>query len=329
MDHHIFISHASEDKDHFVRPLAAKLHSAGVRVWYDEYSLQVGDSLRESIDTGLASCAFGLVILSPNFFKKRWAKRELNGLVAREMSEDRNIILPLWLNIEHKEIATHSPPLADLLGIKYHGDLDEVVAKILDRLRYLDPYRVLGGEQNVTLDSPDGSTALWTIRRKVQINRQSLSRMETRISSAGDLDINSFTPGARCGFKNVSGTKFIEVVYEPPISPGQVFCQEVILKTRGMYQELQNAASISPALPCEEFLLSVETHYPGSIGNVWAYKLIGREIIEISGVTEQQAGQLYSISIKNLLPGVYYSLIWERTNYDGEIEQVKDYLDRP
>ena len=38
----IFISHASEDKDAIVRPLATILERLSVRVWYDEFSLQLG-----------------------------------------------------------------------------------------------------------------------------------------------------------------------------------------------------------------------------------------------------------------------------------------------
>src|SRR5262249_18319996 len=55
----VFISHASEDKDAFVRPLAKALRSAGIRVWYDEFTLKWGASLRESIDRGLATSRYG------------------------------------------------------------------------------------------------------------------------------------------------------------------------------------------------------------------------------------------------------------------------------
>lgn len=41
-----FISHDSRDKDDFVRPLARKLQSMLCPVWYDEYSLNVGDRAR-------------------------------------------------------------------------------------------------------------------------------------------------------------------------------------------------------------------------------------------------------------------------------------------
>jgi TIR domain len=48
-----FICHASEDKAALVRPLAERLRAEHVEVWYDEFSLSVGDSLRRSIDRGL------------------------------------------------------------------------------------------------------------------------------------------------------------------------------------------------------------------------------------------------------------------------------------
>jgi hypothetical protein len=70
----VFVSHASEDKDSFVRPLAAALAKRGLRVWFDEYTLRLGDSLTRSIDKGLASCRFGIVVLSPAFFSKEWTQ---------------------------------------------------------------------------------------------------------------------------------------------------------------------------------------------------------------------------------------------------------------
>ncbi len=63
----LFISHASEDKDEIARPLADQLVEAGLKVWFDEYELTVGDSLRRSIDQGLAQSRFGVVILKRTF----------------------------------------------------------------------------------------------------------------------------------------------------------------------------------------------------------------------------------------------------------------------
>jgi histidyl-tRNA synthetase len=44
----VFVSHASEDKDAIARPLAKELRSRGLRVWYDEFELKIGDSLSEN-----------------------------------------------------------------------------------------------------------------------------------------------------------------------------------------------------------------------------------------------------------------------------------------
>jgi hypothetical protein len=62
-EYDVFISHASEDKEGVVRPLANALKSEGLRVWYDEFELKIGDSLRQKIDRGLATSRVGLVVL--------------------------------------------------------------------------------------------------------------------------------------------------------------------------------------------------------------------------------------------------------------------------
>jgi len=80
-----FISHASEDKDSIVRPLAKLLSNLGFNIWYDEFELRVGDSLRQSIDQGLVNSNYGIVILSKAFFSKNWPQYELNSLTAREI----------------------------------------------------------------------------------------------------------------------------------------------------------------------------------------------------------------------------------------------------
>ena len=111
-----FVSHASEDKDGFVRELAEALRTKGANVWYDEFTLKVGDSLRQNIDRGLANSRFGIVVLSENFFKKQWPNRELDGLVAREV-QGHTRILPIWHKVSKGEVAHYSPMLADKVAL--------------------------------------------------------------------------------------------------------------------------------------------------------------------------------------------------------------------
>jgi len=114
--HDAFISHASEDKDELVRPLAQALIALGDKVWYDEFALKVGDSLRRSIDHGLASSRFGIVVLSPSFFAKNWPQYELDGLVAKEQ-QGTKVILPLWHRVSKNDVLQYSPTLADRLAL--------------------------------------------------------------------------------------------------------------------------------------------------------------------------------------------------------------------
>ena len=72
----LFISHASEDKDSLVRPLAILLERLSVKVWYDEFSLKLGDDLSLSIDRGLQASRYGLLILSKSFLAKNWTDYE-------------------------------------------------------------------------------------------------------------------------------------------------------------------------------------------------------------------------------------------------------------
>lgn len=108
----VFISHASEDKDEVVRPLAFALQNGGLSVWYDEYELKIGDSLRRKIDSGLSKSRFGIVVFSKQFFSKGWTNYELDGIVTKAVNGEQ-VLLPIWHNITKKEILDFSPSLAD------------------------------------------------------------------------------------------------------------------------------------------------------------------------------------------------------------------------
>ena len=127
----LFISHASEDKDAVARPLYQLLREKGLSVWFDEAELTLGDSLRRKIDSGLAKCAYGIVILSPHFMAKEWPQRELDGLVARETSTGEKAILPVWHQIDKRALVRHSPMLADRLAASTRDGIPKVADQIL------------------------------------------------------------------------------------------------------------------------------------------------------------------------------------------------------
>jgi len=108
----VFISHATEDKESIVRPLANYLKEKGLKVWYDEFELKIGDSLRRKIDLGISRSLFGIVVLSKSFFSKNWTNYELDGLVTKSITGEQ-ILLPIWHDITKNELISYSPSLAD------------------------------------------------------------------------------------------------------------------------------------------------------------------------------------------------------------------------
>jgi hypothetical protein len=131
--HDVFISHASEDKDQIVRSLANALRARGLDVWYDEFSLRIGDSLRQRIDRGLANSRVGLVVLSPSFINKGWTNYELDGIVTRTVSGEQ-ILLPIWHNITKQQVVDFSPSLADKVARSTATHTTEEIAAEIAKL---------------------------------------------------------------------------------------------------------------------------------------------------------------------------------------------------
>lgn len=134
-DYDVFISHASEDKDAIVRPLANALRDNGLSVWYDEFELKIGDSLRRKIDIGLAKSNFGIVVISRSFIRKGWTNYELDGLITRSVSGEQ-VLLPIWHDITKQEVIDYSPSLADKVARNTAiNTVDEIALEITELIR--------------------------------------------------------------------------------------------------------------------------------------------------------------------------------------------------
>lgn len=190
----VFISHASEDKNIIAKPLAEALRRAGIDIWYDEYVLEVGDSLTRCIEKGLTECNYGIVILSPNFLNKEWTERELAGLFTKQ-KKDKKVILPILHNLSYQELAEKKPMLADLLSISSDVPFPELVKKIIEvvsindvdlkkiaptNIKKLD--QILGGglhrRSSLVIEGPKavGKTTL-----AIQIQKAALERGESAL----------------------------------------------------------------------------------------------------------------------------------------------------
>lgn len=92
----IFLSHSWKDK-FFVRELAKKIESYGIKVWLDEAELKVGDSLIQKIGEAIETTDFVGVVLSSNSVNSEWVQRELQAAMQKEFRKRKVVVLPILL----------------------------------------------------------------------------------------------------------------------------------------------------------------------------------------------------------------------------------------
>lgn len=92
----IFLCHSSKDK-FFVRELAERLRSYGVKVWIDEAEIKIGESLTEKIGKAIDENDYVGVVLSRNSVNSEWVQRELQIAINKEISKKQVVVLPMLL----------------------------------------------------------------------------------------------------------------------------------------------------------------------------------------------------------------------------------------
>lgn len=134
MEWDLFVSHASEDKEDIVKPLVNELERYGLKVWYDEFELKIGDSLSESIDKGIIHSKNGLIIISKSFLNKNWTDYELKSFIMKETEQCGNI-LPIWHNVTKADVMNRSLFLADKFALSSDIGVEQLAIKILQKIR--------------------------------------------------------------------------------------------------------------------------------------------------------------------------------------------------
>lgn len=128
-----FICHDSRDKP-IAAQIAIDLQKMLCPVWYDDFSLKVGDNLRKSIEKGLQECKKCVLVLSKNFLSNAgWTQTEFDSIFTRELIEEKNFVLPVWVNVSKEEVFRYSPSLANKVGIKW-ANAEEVVRKLFQAI---------------------------------------------------------------------------------------------------------------------------------------------------------------------------------------------------
>lgn len=131
-----FISHDSRDKPEYARPLAEALARALIPVWFDEYSLGIGDSLYESIEQGLKNAPNVIILLSKNFISnERWGRAEFVMAAQRQVLEAGGVLLPVWIDMTAEEVREYDLTLAGLVAADWSEGLGRVVQKLVRTIK--------------------------------------------------------------------------------------------------------------------------------------------------------------------------------------------------
>ena len=100
-------------------------------VWFDEFSLNVGDRLRESIERGLREARKCVLVVTPNFLDNTgWTRAEFNAIFTREIVERNDVLLPVWHRVTREQVYEYSPVLADRVAVDWSLGKNEVVRRL-------------------------------------------------------------------------------------------------------------------------------------------------------------------------------------------------------
>ena len=93
----VFLSHTTKDKP-AVRELAERLKQDGLRVWFDEWVIQPGDSIPLKIEQGLEQSRTLILVMSQNAFASEWVTLERHTALFRDPTNAERRFIPLRLD---------------------------------------------------------------------------------------------------------------------------------------------------------------------------------------------------------------------------------------
>jgi small GTP-binding protein len=175
----VFLSHSFKDKA-VVRPIAQRLRSDGLKVWFDEWMLKPGEDHAARLEHGLQHSRVLILCMSANAFSGDWPQLERQTLRFRDPSQrERRFVLvrldsaplktPLlhYLYIDSRSINFWQDEYPRLLeacrqatGTGVEGSPTNAKDLSRSQVRQLDGDFDMGTEIRVCAFSPDGKLIL-------------------------------------------------------------------------------------------------------------------------------------------------------------------------
>lgn len=253
----VFISHSSEDKDTVVRELANLLKSLGLKVWYDEFTLKVGDSLTQKIDEGLIDSNFGIIIISNAFLNKKWTDYEYRSLLSKE-DNFKKVILPIWHNITQDEIKDFSLYLADKFALDTKkNSIQEIAKKLLEIIRpdlYQNFSRLMLYKKMISEAKPEKAKVddlIWGEKQRENLTPSQVNRIknfyysigqefETSLQDTLDCYLYDHNPETEIQTWEIMNVTFIEYIIQESIESKDTrkeIAKQLVLMSMGTVSE--------------------------------------------------------------------------------------------
>jgi hypothetical protein len=123
----VFLSHRKADAE-LAERLAKQLRDSGHEIWFDEWRIEVGDSIVRKINEGLKGAAYLVVCYSASGINSPWMGQEWMASLARQLDGVGGKLLPARLSGD-------GPPPAILADIKYADLVKDWERGVCDLLR--------------------------------------------------------------------------------------------------------------------------------------------------------------------------------------------------
>jgi hypothetical protein len=188
----VYLAHASEDKA-AVRPIAEHLMANGIDVWFDEWEMEPGDSLRQKMEEGLGEMTHFVVVLTETSLAKPWVAKEMDvGLVQQVGGKSR--FVPLIVGVEPARLPLF---MQAMLFVKFDPASEADLKSLVDRLHGVSRKPALGAAPSYVQPAPAGldgwSSAAIAVGRHVvetSANAMLVDPVVTLEDLAGTLDID-------------------------------------------------------------------------------------------------------------------------------------------
>ncbi|MCX8532167.1 toll/interleukin-1 receptor domain-containing protein [Chryseobacterium luquanense] len=223
----IFLSHSKKDKV-IIEQIANDLRKCGIEVWYDEWEIPVGESIRKKIfDDGIPNCDVFFIYLTKNSLESYWVQKELDSAIFRE-AEEKNNILTIFVD-------------QDLTRDSISYDLKSLSIPIFNKDEYVIPFAKLASKAWQSHGKKVANNNLIKIQKEkfdLEQEKFELEKNIFHINKLGLIDLNKIETLLKANFTQMRNgitvsffEAFTQLKYKLAIGSTMAHLEHILDKT--------------------------------------------------------------------------------------------------